>query len=114
MAWWKTIRASGALRWAAIALGLFVLLYVAISWPRWQLRAVMASGFGARIACSCRYIDGRSLKSCEGDFAGLDGMQLVRLADDPAHRTVQASVPLLARRSARFRKGYGCLPDRVE
>jgi hypothetical protein len=111
---WKTILASGVLRWAAIVLGLLVLLYVAISWPRWQLRAAMASGFGARIACSCRYVDGRSLKSCEGDFAGLDGMQLVRLTDDPAHRTVQASVPLLARRTAHFQQGLGCLPDRME
>ncbi len=79
--------------------------YVALNWPRWQLRAQMAAGFGARIACSCRYIEGRGLDSCKSDFAGLKGMGLVRFTDDPAQRTVHASVPLLARRKAAFKAG---------
>jgi hypothetical protein len=102
------------LRWVLCALAAIALLYLAISWPRWTLRAQMAAGFGARIACSCRYIDGRSLESCKSDFKGLDGMGLVRFSDDPAHRAVQASVPLLARRNATFRQGYGCIPDKLE
>ena len=102
------------LRWAFYALAALALLYLAINWPRWTVRAQVATGFGARIACSCRYIEGRSLESCKGDFKGLEGMGLVRFTDDPAHRAVQASVPLLARRKAVFRQGYGCLPDKVE
>lgn len=102
------------LRWALFALAALALLYVAINWPRWTVRAQVATGFGARIACSCRYIEGRSLDSCKGDFTGLEGMGMVRFKDDPAHRAVQASVPLLARRSAMFRQGYGCLPDKAE
>lgn len=101
-------------RWALYGLAALVILYVAISWQRWQLRAQMAAGFGARIACSCRYIEGRGLESCKSDFAGLKGMGLVSLADDPATRSVSASVPLLAKRSAAFRQGYGCLPDKIE
>jgi len=102
------------LRWLLLFTAALALLYLAINWPRWQLRAQMAAGFGARIACSCRYIEGRSPESCESDFKALDGMGLVRFADDPAHRAVQASVPLLARRSATFRQGFGCIPDKAE
>ena len=110
----KTLLGSRALGWALLAFAALALLYMAFNWPRWQLRAQMAAGFGARIACSCRYIDGRPLDSCARDFKGIGGMALVRLSDDPQHRTVQASVPLLARRTARFRQGFGCLPDRIE
>jgi hypothetical protein len=102
------------LRWALFGLAALAILYLAVEWPRWTQRAQMASGFGARIACSCRYIEGRDLESCKGDFKGLDGMGLVRFSDDPTHRAVQASVPLMARRTAAFRQGYGCIPDRLE
>ena len=109
----KAILANRTTRWALGAVALLALVYLAINWPRWQLRAETAAGFGARIACGCRYIDGRGLESCKGDFKGLEGMGLVRFSDDPATRTVHASVPLLASREARFRQGYGCLPDKV-
>jgi hypothetical protein len=100
------------LRWAVAGLAGLALLYGALSWPRWQLRAAMATGYGARMTCACRYIEGRDMKSCRGDFAGLEGMGLVRLADDPAQRKVRASIPLLARREAQFKPGFGCMPDR--
>lgn len=101
-------------RWALYALGTLALLYLAFNWPRWTERAQVATGFGSRIACSCRYIEGRSLESCKGDFKGLDGMGLVRFTDDPTHRVVHASVPLLAKRKSMFRQGYGCMPDKAE
>ncbi len=106
--------AKGWQRWALVALAGLAVLYLAINWPRWQLRADMAAGFGARIACGCRYIDGRSLESCKGDFKGLEGMGLVRLSDDPEAHTVEGWVPMLARRKASFRPGFGCLPDPVD
>lgn len=102
------------LRWLLLATAALALIYLAINWPHWQRRARTSAGLGARIACACRYIEGRSLKSCESDFKGMDGMALVRFSDDPTDRAVQASVPLLARRSATFRQGYGCMPDKVE
>jgi hypothetical protein len=65
------------------------------------------TAFGARIACSCRYVAGRGLEDCEKDFE--PGMQLVFLSDDPATKTVTASVPLLASARARYREGFGCM-----
>jgi hypothetical protein len=40
-------------------------------------------------------------------------MGLVSLTDLPDERAVQASVPLLASRTARFKPGWGCLLDPV-
>ncbi len=108
----RAVLAGRALRWALMALAVLLVAWIALSWPRWQTRADLAAGFGARIACACRYVEGRDLDSCKGDFAGLEGMGLVRLTDDPARRTVHASVPLLAQRQAAYRPGFGCLPDK--
>ena len=72
----------------------------------------IASGplaFGARTACACRYIAGRSLGDCKKDFE--PGMQVVFLRDDAEDRSVTAYVPLLASETARFKPGYGCLLD---
>ena len=67
------------------------------------------AAFGARTACACRYIAGRSLGDCKKDFE--PGMQVVFLRDDAEDRSVTAYVPLLASETARFKPGYGCLLD---
>lgn len=69
--------------------------------------ATLGSAFGARTACSCRYVAGRSLEDCRKDFE--PGMEWVFLSDDPASRSVTARVPPLASDTARYREGYGCV-----
>lgn len=66
-------------------------------------------GYAARVACACRYIGNRSLASCYADFE--PGMGMIRLSDDPTTKTVTASVPLIAWRSARFDLVLGCQPN---
>ena len=79
----------------------------------WFYRAPIAgyttagTAFGARTACSCRYIAGRPLGDCEKDFE--PGMALVFLSDDPETKTVTARVPLLASATATYREGFGCV-----
>ncbi|HWJ70083.1 MAG TPA: hypothetical protein VNS79_08560 [Sphingobium sp.] len=102
-------RAARRLLWVPLAL---VAFYVAVHWVGWQRQAELAAGLGARTACSCRYVDGRDLASCQGDLVGIDWMALVRYAEDGPNKRVMASVPLMARRSARFKDGFGCLPER--
>ncbi len=63
-------------------------------------------GYGARVACACRYIGNRDLKSCYKDFE--PGMEQISLKDDPKLKTVTAYVPLLASRSVRFDPVLGC------
>ena len=65
------------------------------------------TAFGARTACSCRYIAGRPIGDCEKDFE--PGMELVFLSDDPETKTVTARVPLIASATARYREGFGCM-----
>ena len=74
--------------------------------------AQAGTAYGAHVACSCRYIAGRSMEDCEKDR--LEGMELVRFSDDPAASAVTASVPTLASATARYREGYGCLLDPYE
>ena len=99
-----------------------------ITWPRalilavalaivlgWAFRAPIVgyartgAAFGARTACACRYIAGRSLKACRKDVE--PGMGAVFLSDDAGARAVTGRVPLIARDTARFRPGYGCVLD---
>lgn len=69
--------------------------------------ATAGTGYLAHVACSCRYIAGRSLDDCEKDK--MAGMELIRLSDDPQTKSVTASVPMLASDTASYRKGYGCI-----
>ena len=65
------------------------------------------TAYGARVACSCRYIAGRSLADCRKDK--IAGMELVMLSDDDATHSVTARFPLLASDTATYRKGWGCV-----
>jgi hypothetical protein len=54
-------------------------------------------------------VGGRSAASCETDRE--PGTEIVEVREDAQARTVTASVPLLARRTARFDPEYGCTLD---
>ena len=97
--------------WRIIA-GVVALLLLALfiwKWGQWQARAAVGAGYGARMTCSCRYVEGRTMDSCKGDTE--PGMEIVSVSDDPADQAVTGSVPLLANRTARYKKGFGCLLD---
>ncbi|OYY91659.1 MAG: hypothetical protein B7Y45_01370 [Sphingomonas sp. 28-66-16] len=87
---------------AAAALGAW--LYVRALQPQLELGV----GYGARVACSCRYIGNRDLKDCRKDFE--PGMEPIQLSENAATKTVTASVPLIASRSVRFDPLLGCQP----
>lgn len=95
--------------WTPIAVIILLLaalvLYALSQKPKLELGV----GYGARVACGCRYIEGRPLASCYTDFE--PGMEVIHLSDDPKTKTVTASVPLLASRSVRFDSALGCQPE---
>jgi hypothetical protein len=92
-----------------IALGALALLLAALAWFWTPIAGYAQTGasYGARLGCACRYVSGRPLQECRADFE--DGMGLVTLSDDPPQRTVTARFPLLARQSAQYRAGEGCV-----
>lgn len=109
-------RKSGyrARRWPYLLIVAFVL--AALAWWRWGagLRddATAGTAYMARVACSCRYVAGRSLEDCEKDR--LAGMEIIRLSEDTQFRSVTASAPLIASATASYREGYGCLLEEWE
>lgn len=66
-------------------------------------------GYGARVACGCRYIGNRPLSDCRKDFE--PGMELIQLSEDKGTQTIRASVPLIASRSVKYDKILGCQPE---
>jgi len=99
---------SGWRRWALI--GVAVLAALAL-WFRVPIMGYARTGasYGAHIACSCRYIEGRKLDDCRKDFE--KGMALVTLSDDAAAKTITARFPLLSAQRASFREGQGCMME---
>ncbi len=97
---------GGCLPWLVV---LAVLLTGFAIWkfPSFKAQAELGSAYAARVGCSCRYVQARSLESCQSDFE--PGMEMVSLSEDPATKTVTGSVPLLASRSARYAGASGCL-----
>ncbi len=64
------------------------------------------TAYGARVACSCRWVAGRGLEDCAKDK--LAGMELVTFSEDPKDRSVTARM-LLVSETARLKPGYGCV-----
>ncbi len=78
-------------------------------WRPLNARALAGASYGARVACSCRYIAGRSLSDCRKDF--IEGMGPVVLSEDEGEKSVTARFLPLASETATFRKGQGCVPE---
>lgn len=86
----------------ALLVGWFVLNFADI-----KEQAKLGAAYGAHVTCSCRYIEGRTLASCKGDFE--NGMEMVSVSDDQTNRRITATVPLLAKAVAERRGEFGCI-----
>lgn len=84
------------LGWGAVARG-----------PGIAEQAQAGTDFGARIACSCHFVEGRPIDECRADFE--PGMTMVRFSADEEAQAVTASVPMLASTRATYREDWGCL-----
>lgn len=96
-------------RW--IWVGVLVAAFVVIGAGAWASRgqvayAGIATGYAAKMTCSCMHVSGRSLESCLADFPE-DARNNIAIAEDGA--TVRASVLFGAISSeATYEEEYGC------
>lgn len=95
------------IKYVASAIAALLALWFALNFADIKAQARLGASYGAHVACSCRYIEGRPLGSCETDFE--EGMELVSLRDDPKNKRVTASVPFLAEAVAERRGAFGCI-----
>ena len=102
---------SGKL-WRRLALGLALVALVALaglaaSWPHLHALSRVAASYGAKVGCSCHYIDGRPLGDCPRDFEA--GMGPVWLREDAATHTITARYAIIATERATWSAGSGCV-----
>ncbi len=92
-----------------VMLGVVALIVLLLVWNWGSIKgqARIGAAYGAHITCSCRYIEGRDMASCETDKEA--GMALVGFSDDPENMRVTASVPFLAEAVAEKRGAFGCM-----
>jgi hypothetical protein len=92
---------------------LLAIIAAALAWFAFNFTSIKAQAnlgvnYAAHLACSCHYIQGRDLESCQTDFE--PGMEAVSIADDPANKRITATVPLLGKAMAEYRGVSGCIP----
>lgn len=101
------------IRWGHLFMWVAGLSAVAFAVTVWAFRepitgyGLTASAYSARVACSCRFVAGRSLDDCAKDK--LAGMEVVTLAENGDTKSVTARFPLVAEATATYREGYGCM-----
>ena len=91
----------------ALAVLALVALWLVWNWSSIKGQARVGAAYGAHITCSCRYVEGRDMQSCETDKEA--GMEMVSLSDDPENKRIYASVPFLAEAVAERRGAFGCV-----
>ena len=104
---------ASAMRWlppAALLAGVMVVLALVLTLPALRGSARAGAAYGARIACTCRYVGGRTLADCASDFE--PGMALVSLREDAAARSVTARAALLMPQTATWLPGSGCVLEK--
>ncbi|UIP07392.1 hypothetical protein LY632_03050 [Erythrobacter sp. SDW2] len=101
-----------ARRWPTVLFVLLVLAAGVFLWFRTPITgyAQTASAYSARVACSCRFVAGRTMEDCAKDK--LAGMELVSLTENEEEKSVTARFLLVASDTARMRDGYGCVLDK--
>lgn len=78
-------------------------------WTRMRETALVNASTVAQTGCLCRFAAGRDIDACAVDPSV--ARDWVSLSEDAATGTITATVPLLARQSARWTPAQGCVME---
>lgn len=90
--------------------GLIAVVLGVVFWAPISGYARTGASYGARVACSCRFVGGRELGQCKDDFE--PGMELVTLSEDAKAKSVTARFALVHSQTATYREGEGCVLEK--
>ncbi|WP_367388839.1 serine hydrolase domain-containing protein [Lewinella sp. LCG006] len=93
------------LKWFLIVI---VILLLGGYWYAQPLLKVGA-GYAAKMACSCHYLQGRSLDNIKAEDLNFSALKFIKLTHDQAKDEVAASFFGLITQRAKFIKGRGCV-----
>lgn len=93
------------LKWFSIVLAI---LLAGGFWYAQPLLKVGA-GYAAKMACSCHYLQGRSMENIKAEDLNYSALPLVKLTHDQAQAEVAASFFGIISQRAKFIKGRGCV-----
>lgn len=82
-----------------------------VGFQAWNIPAAvdMATGMGAKLACSSRYVTGLSEQQAKADIVSYSAAaSLLDLTYDNQSKTVTATLKGMAEKQAKFRDGLGC------
>ena len=94
------------IRWIVAVVAVLILSGAAYFAWRTSVEAGVGAAAMAKVACSCVFVDGRTLESCRADDP--PGFEGIRVTIDEAAKTATGSVFGVIRRRAKFDEGYGC------
>jgi len=100
---------------AAVLLVLIIAIVIAIpklvGFQAWHIPAAidMATGLGAKLACSSRYVTGLSEEQAKADIVSYSAAaSLLELTYDEQAKTVTATLQGMSEKQAQYREGLGC------
>jgi hypothetical protein len=76
-------------------------------WTRMRETSLANAAYAAQTGCLCRFAAGRGIDACAVD--PVVSREWVSLGEDAKAGTVTATVPLLARQTARWTSSQGCV-----
>lgn len=69
----------------------------------------VGAGYAAKMACSCHYLQGRSLENIKAEDLNYSALPLVKLTHDQENKRIKASFFSLIEQQAQFIEGRGCV-----